>query len=295
MDINWSSVVPTLVGGILAISGAILAQIYIKHKEKETKKEQMDSDGRLLGALLSVRLETWMSSCSVAAADRHDPVTQYYYDQLELTSVGPFVLDDIKGNWLTLSPKLIKEIHELPVKLEQTNDEIYKYAKATRDSSRQRWGDFLILRAESYHHLSGQISVVCSQLYNETGMGIPSFFPGHSPKNASPEKRLYKQWLRWWLPSGAFGVLIIALLIYVLDPGLESRINQGHYWADCMIVRHNLDSGMFTENQHVLKCGNRYEVISVGDYERAARAWQQIQEFVKVPESAAARAAPSSD
>lgn len=118
-----------------------------------------------------------MSSCSVAAADRHDPVTQYHYDQLELTSVGPFVLDDIKGNWLTLSPKLIKEIHELPVKLEQTNDEIYEHAKATRDSSKQRWGNFLILRAESYNHLSGQIRGVCSQLYNETGMGIRSFFP----------------------------------------------------------------------------------------------------------------------
>lgn len=94
MDMNWSSVVPTLVGGILAISGAILAQIYIKHKEREAKKEQMDSDRRLMGTLLSVRLETWMSSCSVAAADQHDPITQYRYDQLELTSVGPFVLDD---------------------------------------------------------------------------------------------------------------------------------------------------------------------------------------------------------
>lgn len=63
MDMNWSLVVPTLVGGILAISGAILAQIYIKHKEREAKKSRwIQTDGLWVRYLACV----WKPGCPPA-------------------------------------------------------------------------------------------------------------------------------------------------------------------------------------------------------------------------------------
>ncbi len=271
---DWGPLMPSLIGGGMAIAGGLMTQWVIARKEHRKHEREQASARAYIGAELITALEELAHRCTKAADE-----AQGACETLEGAGPGhgdhpycmvyPFELNMIRGDWSVLPGQLTLQIRQLSRKVTE-NEQL-------RLTHRALGFKKLAIEAEGYITL---IRTCCDLL--------PSVPYPHDSRLKQTAWNILMQ-LRFSrfmpTPQDLIQTIILVLLCFGAiqwwaSPNIKSDLEKGHIWSACDVSRMEAVD-MFNRQQLVLMCDGSPEVVLYKEYKHAVEKWSNFQNSIR--------------